>query len=209
VIIPHHLSAHKALCDQGILHRDISAGNVLLTRTQNVPFWGFITDLEFARIASSTLSKPQVTVTSAIGPQNRYDDRGHVFSRTQPTTHTHPTFESTVTVKRGAGMTVNYFDKSSFLPHWKLFIGNGSVHGPAYFIAGGGTHYRTGCARSNSWRQILCLGTLVLRYVQYLPSGFSTIHTERGPWPVSRLSIPTSPSLWPNHSQGHCYWEAE
>jgi len=82
-------------------------GNVLLTTTQNVPFRGFITDLEFARLASSTLSKLRVTVTSAIGPQNRYDDRGHLLSRTQPTTPTHTTFESTVTVKRGAGMTVD------------------------------------------------------------------------------------------------------
>jgi hypothetical protein len=111
VIIPHHLSAHKALCDQGILHRDISAGNVLLTRTHNAPFRGFITDMEFARIASSTLSKPRVTITRAIGPQNRDDDQGHMLSRTQPTTRTHTTFESTVTVKRGAGMTVNNLDK--------------------------------------------------------------------------------------------------
>ncbi|KIL53879.1 hypothetical protein M378DRAFT_201229, partial [Amanita muscaria Koide BX008] len=99
------LQAHKALCDQGILHRDISAGNVLLTKTQNTPLRGFLTDLEFARIASSTLSKPRVIVTSVIGPQNRYDDRGRVVSKTEPTTRTHTTFESTVTVKRGAGMT--------------------------------------------------------------------------------------------------------
>ena len=116
MIIPHHLSAHKALCDQGILHCDISVGNVLLTRTQNAPVHSFITNLEFARIAGSTLSKPRVTVTSAIGPQNRYDDRGHVLSRAQPTTRTHTTFESTVTVKRGAGMTVNYLNKNYFLP---------------------------------------------------------------------------------------------
>jgi serine/threonine protein kinase len=81
-IIPHHLSAHKALTDQGILHRDISAGNVLLTKTQNALLRGFITDLEFARIASSTVSKSRVTITSTIGPQNRYDDRGRLLSRT-------------------------------------------------------------------------------------------------------------------------------
>jgi serine/threonine protein kinase len=116
-IIPRRLSAHKALTDQGILHRDISAGNVLLSMTQDGPLRGFITDLEFARIASSTISKPRVTTTSTIGPQNRYNDRGRLLSTTQPTTRTHTTFETTVTVERGAGMTVNYFDKESFFPH--------------------------------------------------------------------------------------------
>ncbi|KAF8072224.1 hypothetical protein FPV67DRAFT_1623110 [Lyophyllum atratum] len=52
------LKAHKDLCDQGILHRDISAGNVLLTDNSDVSFRGFITDLEFARIESSSLAKP-------------------------------------------------------------------------------------------------------------------------------------------------------
>ncbi|KAF8971192.1 hypothetical protein BDZ97DRAFT_1914201 [Flammula alnicola] len=99
------LQAHKALCAQGILHRDISAGNVLLTKTENPTLRGFITDLEFARIDSPTLSKPQVTTTNTVGPVNRYGDRGNVLFRTQPTTRTHITFESTVTVKRGAGIT--------------------------------------------------------------------------------------------------------
>ena len=80
-------------------------------KTQHAPFRRFITNLEFAHIASSTLSKPRVTLTSVIGSQNRYDDQGHVFSRTQPTTCTHTTFESTVTVKQGVGMTVNNLHK--------------------------------------------------------------------------------------------------
>ena len=109
-IIPHHHSAHKALNDQGILHRDISAGNVLLTNTQDGPLRGFITDLEFARVASSTITT-RVTVISTVGPQNKYNDRGRFLSVTEPTTRTDTTFESTVTVKRGAGMTVSYFDK--------------------------------------------------------------------------------------------------
>ena len=109
-IIPHHLSAHKALNDQSILHRDISAGNVLLTNTQDGPLRGFITDLEFARVASSTITT-RVTVKSTVGPQNKYNDRGRFLSVTEPTTRTHTIFESTVTVKRGAGKTVNYFDK--------------------------------------------------------------------------------------------------
>ena len=113
--IPHPLQAHKTLCDQGILHRDISAGNVLLTKTQNTSLRGFITDLEFARIEASTLSKPRVIVKSNIGPQNNYDDQGRVLSRTEPTTRTHTMFESTVTVKRGAGMTVSYLKSKAFL----------------------------------------------------------------------------------------------
>ena len=43
-------SAHKALCDQGILHHDISVCNVLVTMTQDALLRGFITDLEFACI---------------------------------------------------------------------------------------------------------------------------------------------------------------
>ena len=113
--ISHPLQAHKTLCDQGILHRDISAGNVLLTKTQNTSLRGFITDLEFARIEASALSKPLVIVKSNIGPQNNYDDRGRVLSRTEPTTRTHTTFESTVTVKRCAGMTVSYLKSEAFL----------------------------------------------------------------------------------------------
>ncbi|GLB41613.1 hypothetical protein LshimejAT787_1002130 [Lyophyllum shimeji] len=97
--------AHKDLCDQGILHRDISAGNVLLTANPNASLRGFITDLEFARIVSSSLTKPEVTVTRTISPKNRYDDQGRLLFRTQGTASTHTTFASTVTVKRGASMT--------------------------------------------------------------------------------------------------------
>jgi len=89
-------------------------GNILLTKTENRLLRGFITDLEFARIENPTFSKPQVTVTRNIGPQNKYDDRLHVVARTQPTTRTHTTFESMVTGKRGAGMTVSYLDAESF-----------------------------------------------------------------------------------------------
>ena len=105
--ISHPLQANKTLCEQGILHRDISAGNVLLTKTQNTSLRGFIFDLEFACIEASTLSNPRVIVKNNIGPQNNYDDRGRVLYRTEPTTRTHTTFESTITVKRGAGMTVS------------------------------------------------------------------------------------------------------
>jgi len=82
----------------------------MLTEDQNVLPRGFITDLEFARLESATIPKPQRTVTINVGAQNKYDDWGHVCSRTEPTTRTHINFQSTVTVKRGAGMTVSYLD---------------------------------------------------------------------------------------------------
>ena len=114
MIISHRLSAHKALCDRNILHCDISPGNAMLTEAQNVLLQGFITDLEFARLENPTVSKPQRTVTINVGAQKKYDDRGHVHSRTEPTTRTHTHFQSTVTVKRGAGTTVSYLDAEPF-----------------------------------------------------------------------------------------------
>jgi hypothetical protein len=91
----------------------------MLTEAQNAPLRGFITDLGFARIEieSLTPSKPQRTVTINVGAQNKYDDQGHVHSRSEPTTRTHTTFQSTVTVKRGAGITVSYFYAEAFLSH--------------------------------------------------------------------------------------------
>lgn len=42
---------HEKLCQQGILHRDISAGNILLAvGVAEEGKEGFITDLEFARL---------------------------------------------------------------------------------------------------------------------------------------------------------------
>ncbi|KAF8072218.1 hypothetical protein FPV67DRAFT_1667650 [Lyophyllum atratum] len=98
------LKAHKNLCDQGILHRDISAGNVLLTANPNASLRGFITDLEFARIESSSLAKP-LTVTKDISPKTRYNDQGCFLYKTHETTSTHTKFALTVTVQRGAHMT--------------------------------------------------------------------------------------------------------
>ena len=103
----------------------------MLTEAQSAPLRGFITDLEFARIESPTLLKPQRTVAINVGTQNKYDDQGHVHSRTEPTTRTHTTFESTVTVKRGAGMTVSYFYAEAFL---SLRISQGTAQFMAWRI---------------------------------------------------------------------------
>ncbi|PPQ81826.1 hypothetical protein CVT25_013479 [Psilocybe cyanescens] len=49
------LLGHKALYEQGILHRDISAGNVLLSTAQDEKFHRFITDLDFAYVTDDML----------------------------------------------------------------------------------------------------------------------------------------------------------
>ncbi|PPQ70566.1 hypothetical protein CVT25_012036 [Psilocybe cyanescens] len=54
------VQAHMELYDKGILHRDISPGNVLLTE---IPNGGFITDVEFAHIQKSTMQNFESTVT--------------------------------------------------------------------------------------------------------------------------------------------------
>ncbi|KAF8804950.1 hypothetical protein BYT27DRAFT_7169707 [Phlegmacium glaucopus] len=95
--------AHKSLCDQGILHRDISAGNVMLIEAQNTELRGFITDLEFARIEGSTLRER--TVEGPAIPQKKYADQGGSYTTTESAIRTHTTFQSTVTIKKGAGMT--------------------------------------------------------------------------------------------------------
>ena len=71
----------------------------MLTEAQSALLGGFITYLEFARIESLTLSKPQRTAPINVGAQNKYDDQGHVHIRTEPTTRTQTPFQSIVTVK--------------------------------------------------------------------------------------------------------------
>ena len=84
----------------------------MLTMPQNGSLRGFITDLEFARIDSPTLLKPSSSVTSIVAPQIIYTDRGRMISLTPETSRTHIRFESSVVVKRGAGMTVSYQDQA-------------------------------------------------------------------------------------------------
>ncbi|GJJ15510.1 hypothetical protein Clacol_009788 [Clathrus columnatus] len=82
------LNAHKFLADQNILHRDISAGNVLLSSNPNAPDSqkGFLTDLEFARIDDETLeTKNNIPVPFLPNP-NRAKEM------TIPTTRTHTTW---------------------------------------------------------------------------------------------------------------------
>ncbi|PPQ83145.1 hypothetical protein CVT25_005388 [Psilocybe cyanescens] len=99
------VQAHNTLCEIGVLHRDISAGNVLLTETQDPRSRGFITDVEFAHLSSSSIQKPQVRVESTIGTQHKYNDTGKLLSITEPTTRTHIKFEPKAKIQRGAVMT--------------------------------------------------------------------------------------------------------
>ncbi|GJJ15495.1 hypothetical protein Clacol_009773 [Clathrus columnatus] len=59
------LNAHKFLADQGIMHRDISAGNVLLSSNPNAPDSqkGFLIDLELAGVDNATLNETKDTTS--------------------------------------------------------------------------------------------------------------------------------------------------
>lgn len=91
---------HEFLCDQGILHRDISAGNIMLpAETPPEPdAEGFLMDLEFARIKRSSLD---TTRTITVLPV-RTPGSGMIV----PTVRSHPTFGPGI--MRGAVMTVRF-----------------------------------------------------------------------------------------------------
>ncbi|KAH9943569.1 hypothetical protein B0H21DRAFT_492197 [Amylocystis lapponica] len=94
------LEGHRFLTEQGILHRDISAGNVLLSAAAQPEngHEGFITDIEFAHFSQPSV-KAAVTKTIAVAPVV-----GPSGVLTEPTIRTHTIFY-TVSVKRGAAMT--------------------------------------------------------------------------------------------------------
>jgi hypothetical protein len=90
--------AHEFLCDQGILHRDVSAGNIMLpAETPPDPgAEGFLMDLEFARVKRSSLDTTRtITVLPVRTPGG---------GMTAPTVRSHTIFGPDV--MRGAVMTV-------------------------------------------------------------------------------------------------------
>ncbi|KAF8579377.1 hypothetical protein K439DRAFT_1416273 [Ramaria rubella] len=92
------LAAHRFLSEQGILHRDVSAGNIMLSARNDPPMGseGFLMDMEFAHFDHSALSiKEKILVDPILGP-------GGVM--TDETTRTRIKFDA-VPVKRGAVMT--------------------------------------------------------------------------------------------------------
>ena len=60
-------AGHQFLYDQGILHRDVSAGNILLScgESPKAGHEGFIMDVEHARIKDSLMS---VVTTMDVAP---------------------------------------------------------------------------------------------------------------------------------------------
>lgn len=113
-----------------ILHCDISAGNVLLTETQDGPLRGFITDVECAHIESTMLLQPRMTVTTTFPIQTQFNSREEpLANRTNSTIRTHTWFESEVEIKRGACMTVSVIDTECFVFTPKDFQGNRPIYG--------------------------------------------------------------------------------
>ncbi|KAI0631835.1 hypothetical protein C8Q77DRAFT_1159570 [Trametes polyzona] len=97
------LKAHKALVEGGLLHRDISAGNVLLCM-RNKPgpggAVGFLTDFDFAQI-SEVHAFPQQPVATPVKPDRAY---GNVPSRLNDPDMVRKK-RSFIDFKRGAPMT--------------------------------------------------------------------------------------------------------
>ena len=90
-------TGHQFLYDQGILHRDISVGNILLSSEKRPKpgHEGFVMDVEYAHIAGSSVSIETKTDVPPV--------RGPGGIMTAPTTRSHKRFQP---VKRGAAMTV-------------------------------------------------------------------------------------------------------
>lgn len=90
------------MCEQGILHRDISAGNILLSSLDSK---GFLTDLEFAQFDSETVV---VKTTTRVEPIARHSGSSNF---TEAATRTHTKFD--VVVPRGAAISVRRYTLSS------------------------------------------------------------------------------------------------
>jgi hypothetical protein len=91
--------AHEFLCNQGILHRDISAGNIMLPAETppEVGAEGFLMDLEFARVKRSSLD---TTSTITVPPVRKLGG-----GMTAPAVRSHTIFGTDV--MRGAVMTAS------------------------------------------------------------------------------------------------------
>ena len=106
---------------QGILHRDVSAGNILLSceKSPKTGHEGFLMDVEYAHIAQSSVG---VETKMHVAPV-----RGPGGMMMPATTRTHTKFTP---IKRGAAMTVG------LSLHFILFVlCNHSTQGTAQFMA--------------------------------------------------------------------------
>jgi hypothetical protein len=73
--------------------------------------------LEFARIEHSTVGTKERAVEIPAIPQRKYADQGETgesYVMTESTIRKHTTFQSTVTIKRGAGMTAIFYPEIIF-----------------------------------------------------------------------------------------------
>ncbi|KAF8589552.1 hypothetical protein K439DRAFT_1657964 [Ramaria rubella] len=103
------LSAHKTLYERhGILHRDISAGNIMLAvKGGDSEPAGFLMDIEYAHTSSSNFQP----ATSVRVPYENATEAGYAKARdkSQFPSHSghnlHTTFDEQITVKRGAPLT--------------------------------------------------------------------------------------------------------
>ncbi|KAF7979611.1 hypothetical protein HWV62_41936 [Athelia sp. TMB] len=94
------IEGHRFLSDQGILHRDISAGNIMLSAKENPGLGeeGFLMDPEFAFI-----NRPAVTTEGPVGDDIR--------------------FSTVVAVKRDAQYTRKRESFTKFIMIWSLLRG--------------------------------------------------------------------------------------
>jgi hypothetical protein len=92
-------AGHQHLFELGILHRDISAGNILLSAgvEPEEGCEGFLMDLEFAHVSSPSLNDINIIRVAPLRHPS-----GHL---TNATTRTHIKFDK-VAVQHGAAMTV-------------------------------------------------------------------------------------------------------
>ncbi|KII84976.1 hypothetical protein PLICRDRAFT_32185 [Plicaturopsis crispa FD-325 SS-3] len=94
------MKGHQFLYEQGILHRDVSGGNVMLSADAalGAESEGFLMDVEYARVEGAFLDKVTVTDIKSV-------NHGHgIHSDTGPAKRTHTHFSSS-RVLRGAAMT--------------------------------------------------------------------------------------------------------
>lgn len=83
--------AHQLLFNEGMLHRDISPGNILLNEDKESDVHGLLCDIEFALVLKGSIHCTSITTEYVSESQTR----------------DHVRFHDEVEVKRGAPMTVS------------------------------------------------------------------------------------------------------
>ncbi|VDC03094.1 unnamed protein product [Peniophora sp. CBMAI 1063] len=101
------LDGHAALFAKGMIHRDISAGNILLSEDPNVH--GFLSDVEFAWVSQIAKAEPANAHDSVPENQNEYVQQYRAYNSRNPgvvpANIERPERHIFVDAKRGAEMT--------------------------------------------------------------------------------------------------------